>query len=72
MFVQSDTASSGSNKWWVGFNLSGNTGEVKEKLQGKAKGTGLYGGSSASGTPASLGESGLYSVGKASVWMVAR
>jgi prepilin-type N-terminal cleavage/methylation domain-containing protein len=62
--------SSGSKKWYVGFNLSAVTSEVKEKLQGKAKGTGLYGSANSNG-PTDLSSNGIYD-GEAFVWMVAR
>jgi hypothetical protein len=46
--------------------------EVKEKLQGKAKGTGLFGSDGASTAPSDLTSSGVYKVSHSAVWMVAR
>ncbi|MDR1376161.1 MAG: prepilin-type N-terminal cleavage/methylation domain-containing protein [Synergistaceae bacterium] len=65
---KSDTTGS---RWWVGFLVSGNTDEVKEKLQGKAASTGLYGGSGTS-VPEGTGSGNGYKKTNSSVWMVAR
>jgi general secretion pathway protein G len=54
---------SSDSRWYVGFNLTGRTPEVQQKLRGKASNIGLL------GSP--LLGSGNYSSGTA-VWMVAR
>jgi general secretion pathway protein G len=69
--IATPTSGATGKKWFVGFNLSNATGEVKTKLAGKAKGTGLYKGSSATGAPNDVASTGVYT-GEQSVWMVAR
>ncbi|MDR1376162.1 MAG: prepilin-type N-terminal cleavage/methylation domain-containing protein [Synergistaceae bacterium] len=66
-FVQREIAGAGK-KWFVGFVVSGNTTDVKERLQGKAASTGLLG-STATNAPADLS---AYEKSHNAVWMVAR
>ena len=71
LYMFAATTSAGSTmKWFVGYNLGNVTSEVKEKLAGKAKSTGLLPGASSTGTPSSL--SNYFVASDASVWMVAR
>ncbi|MDR2528032.1 MAG: hypothetical protein LBD04_03300 [Synergistaceae bacterium] len=59
-------------KWFVGYNLSQVTADVKEKLAGKAKSAGLYSGTAANTPPAGLGAEDVFTTAGPSVWMVAR
>lgn len=55
------------NKWYVGYNLAGAVAEVKSKLKGKAKTTGLLGttASNLTSVPSEYSDQGY-------VWMAAR
>jgi type II secretory pathway pseudopilin PulG len=64
------TYASLGRKWFVGYNLSNVTAEVKEKLAGKAKSTGLYSGSLAGA--AGLAAGNQFTKDDSYVWMVAR
>jgi general secretion pathway protein G len=56
-------------RWFIGYNLSNVTSEVKEKLEGKAKSTGLLAGNGTS-TPTSLTD--YFGKSDSSVWVIAR
>ena len=59
-------------KWFVGYDLGQLTGEVREKLAGKAKSTGLYSGTASDTPPNNLAATNLFTVTGTSVWMIAR
>lgn len=55
--------------WYVGYDIQNLTKDVKDKLQGKAKTTGLYSGTATG--PTGIADTNLY-VSEGWVWMVAR
>ncbi|MDR2529105.1 MAG: prepilin-type N-terminal cleavage/methylation domain-containing protein [Synergistaceae bacterium] len=59
-------------KWFVGYDLDQLTGEVKEKLAGKAKSTGLYSGATSNTPPNNIAAADFFTVTGTSVWMIAR
>ncbi|MDR2527933.1 MAG: prepilin-type N-terminal cleavage/methylation domain-containing protein [Synergistaceae bacterium] len=59
-------------KWVVGYNLAQVTAEVREKLAGKAKSTGLYSGGGSDQSPTSIAAANIFTVSGVSVWMIAR
>ncbi|MDR1377431.1 MAG: prepilin-type N-terminal cleavage/methylation domain-containing protein [Synergistaceae bacterium] len=67
MFKQG--TSGGAKKWFVGFDLTNATSELKEKLQGKAKSTGLLGSAGVSSLP---GLTSAFEVSDKMIWVVAR
>ncbi|MDR2179537.1 MAG: prepilin-type N-terminal cleavage/methylation domain-containing protein [Synergistaceae bacterium] len=62
----------GGPKWFVGYNLTGAkvTDEVKDKLAGRAKSTGLLAGAASDAAPTTL--STYFEKSDSSVWLVAR
>jgi general secretion pathway protein G len=71
MFVQGSINSAA--KWFVGYNVAGAQGELKEKLKGKAASTGLYEGATAATPPSDIKSGNVFGKGSMlSVWMVAR
>ncbi|MDR1377432.1 MAG: prepilin-type N-terminal cleavage/methylation domain-containing protein [Synergistaceae bacterium] len=71
LYLFRQTNVSTGSKWFVGFDLTNATSELKEKLQGRAAATGLYG-TSGTSCPTDLGGSGIFKVSDKVVWVVAR
>ncbi|MDR2527932.1 MAG: prepilin-type N-terminal cleavage/methylation domain-containing protein [Synergistaceae bacterium] len=71
LFKSTEIAGVG-RKWFVGYNLSSVTGEVREKLAGKAKSTGLYSGAGSTQEPSSIAAANIFTSAGVSVWVIAR
>lgn len=59
-----------AGRWYVGLDVTSRTTEVKDKLVGKAKTTGLLGSSAVANAPATLET--WYTAADNAVWMVGR